>query len=239
MISIRNKYGYKYLSYDSAKKDWIVDIRLSDLRVKRSFRQKKDAIIFSNKISGYTQKSRPKLPLAMRAKIVELIHSGKTAVEVGIILGCSPSTASKWYARYLGEKSDNGFRFILTLDSKINEIMDSKRTNETDFYISSWDILKPEDGRKIVFKNEPHEYIAPDYDWYIIVALEKADKVKEDRHLLTSSLLLQYRNAIREGYQHQLDPNLENKWAYPRNKNTISGIQSYINRIFKKADSMS
>ncbi|WP_418360195.1 helix-turn-helix domain-containing protein [Sphingobacterium detergens] len=119
MISIRNKYGFKYLSYDPAKKDWIVDIRLSDRRVKRSFRQKKDAIIFSNKISGYVPRCKPKLALSVRAKIVELIHSGKTAAEVGIIVGCSPSTASKWYARFTGERSENGYRFILTMESKV------------------------------------------------------------------------------------------------------------------------
>ncbi len=119
MISIRNKYGYKYLSYDPSKKDWIVDIHLADRRVKRKFRQKKDAIIFANKEVGYVPRCKPKLSLSMRAKIAELIHSGKTAAEVGIILGCSPSTASKWYDRYLGDKSENGYRFILTIESKV------------------------------------------------------------------------------------------------------------------------
>lgn len=49
------------------------------------------------------------------------------------------------------------------------------------------------------------EFPLYDYDWYLIVALEKADKVSMDRHLLTRELLLNYRNAIREGYNHQLD----------------------------------
>ncbi|AIM37359.1 hypothetical protein KO02_12145 [Sphingobacterium sp. ML3W] len=108
--------------------------------------------------------------------------------------------------------------------------------HETDFYTAQWDLLAPDKGRIIKFKNEPKEYQSPQYDWYMSVALEKADKVKVDRYLLTSSLLLMYRNAIREGYQHQLDPNLINKWDYPRNKNTIAGIQGYIDRIFKKAN---
>ena len=68
------------------------------------------------------------------------------------------------------------------------------------------------------------------------MALEKADKVSMDRHLLTRELLLNYRNAIREGYNHQLDPALDGRFSYPRNKNTIQGIKSYIERIFKKQD---
>lgn len=74
------------------------------------------------------------------------------------------------------------------------------------------------------------------YDWYITVALEKSDKVTADRHLLTRELLLGYRWAIREGYQHQLDPNLRNEYDYPRNHNTISGIKGYIEKIKKLSE---
>jgi hypothetical protein len=73
----------------------------------------------------------------------------------------------------------------------------------------------------------------PDYDWYMTVALEKSDLVTENRHMLTSNLIMRYRNAIREGYQHQLDANLKNQFAHPRNQNTIKGIQAYIERIEK------
>lgn len=112
----------------------------------------------------------------------------------------------------------------------------SKRTNETDFYTAEWDILDKDAGRKITFKYEPYEYVAPDYDWYMLVALEKAEKVTINRHLLTSSLLLKYRNAIREGYNHQLDKSLRNRWDYPTNRNTIDGIEGYIKRIEKASN---
>lgn len=107
---------------------------------------------------------------------------------------------------------------------------------EKDFYIrESEDRFSKEEI--ITFKfPEPSTFPKYDYDWYIIVALEKADKVEVDRHLLTRELLLGYRWAIREGYQHQLDGNLRNAWDYPRNQNTIKGIQGYIDKIKKKSE---
>lgn len=87
----------------------------------------------------------------------------------------------------------------------------------------------------ITFKQpEPKVYQKPEYDWYIQVALEKSDLVKEDRHLLTYNLLMAYRNAIREGYNHMLDVNLKREYDYPRNRNTIKGIQDYIKNISNK-----
>lgn len=83
---------------------------------------------------------------------------------------------------------------------------------------------------------EPKVYHKPGYDWYMMVALEKSDLVKEDRHLLTYDLLTQYRWAIREGYNHQLDPALKNAHAFPRNRNTIKGINDYITLIKKASD---
>lgn len=68
-------------------------------------------------------------------------------------------------------------------------------------------------------------------DWYMQVALEKTDLVKEDRHLLTYDLLVSYRWAIREGFNHELDLSLKNPYSFPRNRNTIKGIQSYIVKI--------
>ncbi|WP_232338083.1 hypothetical protein [Flavobacterium profundi] len=83
---------------------------------------------------------------------------------------------------------------------------------------------------------EPVTYTKEDYDWYMTVALEKVDKVTQDRNLLTSKLILEYRWAIREGYNHQLDTALKNRYDYPRNQNTVKGIQSYIERIKKASD---
>lgn len=82
----------------------------------------------------------------------------------------------------------------------------------------------------------PTTFTLESYDWYLIVALEKSDKVTVDRHLLTRELLLQYRWAIREGFNHQLDGNMRNKYDYPRNQNTIAGIQGYIEKIKSKAE---
>lgn len=79
-------------------------------------------------------------------------------------------------------------------------------------------------------------YEQADYDWYMTVALEKVDKVTQDRHLLTSDLILGYRWAIREAFQHQLDTALQNAYDYPRNRNTVKGIQGYVDRIKKASD---
>lgn len=78
-------------------------------------------------------------------------------------------------------------------------------------------------------------YQKEEYDWYMTVALEKVDKVIQDRHLLTSDLIISYRNAIREGYQHDLDPALRNQYDYPRNRNTVTGIKNYIDKINKSS----
>ncbi|MDM1502283.1 hypothetical protein HX071_08700 [Myroides marinus] len=107
---------------------------------------------------------------------------------------------------------------------------------ENDFYIKEWNRLTGEG--KIIFKHpKEQEYQLHSYDWYMIVALEKATQVTQDRSKLTYSLLVKYRNAIREGYNHELDPFLKNRFDYPRNQNTISGIEKYIERIFKKQTS--
>ncbi len=89
----------------------------------------------------------------------------------------------------------------------------------------------------ITFKlPEPKVYNKHESDWYMTVALEKSDLVKEDRHLLTYELLVSYRWAIREGFNHQLDTTLRNQYDYPRNRNTVKGIQGYIDRIKKASD---
>jgi hypothetical protein len=99
--------------------------------------------------------------------------------------------------------------------------------------------------REIEFTNvetitlkQPSEvvYKKADYDWYMTVALEKIDKVTQERHLITAELILSYRWAIREGYNHQLDSALKNQYDYPRNQNTVKGIQGYIDRIKKASD---
>ena len=84
---------------------------------------------------------------------------------------------------------------------------------------------------KVTFKKPVERvYEKKAYDWYMVVALEKSDKVTVDRHLLTAELLIGYRNAIREGFNHGLDPALIRPYDYPRNRNTVKGIKSYIKR---------
>lgn len=79
-------------------------------------------------------------------------------------------------------------------------------------------------------------YILHNYDQYMRTAIEKAEKVKEDPHLITSSLMYGYRWAIREGYNHMLDPHLRDKYDQPRNRNTIKGIEGYVAKINKASD---
>lgn len=100
-----------------------------------------------------------------------------------------------------------------------------KREREERF--SSKETITLKQGKEVVYEKE-------EYDWYMTVALEKSDKVTKDRHLLTSDLILGYRWAIREGYNHMLDPNLRNAYDYPRNRNTVKGIEGYIKLIEDK-----
>ena len=70
-------------------------------------------------------------------------------------------------------------------------------------------------------------------DWYMIVAISKLNNITADRHLITPELVLHYRWAIREGYNHQLDPRLRNAYDNPNNRNTIAGVKGYIEKILK------
>ncbi|WP_294267729.1 hypothetical protein [uncultured Chryseobacterium sp.] len=82
----------------------------------------------------------------------------------------------------------------------------------------------------------PVVYEKPEYDWYMTVALEKVDQVKEDRQLLTAELIFSYRMAIREGYQKGYDPALRNRYDSPRNRNTVKGISGYIEKIKSRSN---
>lgn len=111
------------------------------------------------------------------------------------------------------------------------------------YLVKENDVYKRE--REVEFTNKetitlkqptPVIYTKHEYDWYMTVALEKVDKVTQDRHLLTAELILGYRWAIREGYGHGLDSSLRNQYDYPRNQNTVKGIQGYVDRIKKASD---
>lgn len=88
----------------------------------------------------------------------------------------------------------------------------------------------------ITFLIDDRVYKKLEYDWYMIVAIEKADKVKKDRHLLTGKLIIAYKHAIRVAYNHNLDKSLAQKWWHPKNKDTITGIQGYIDIIKQKME---
>ena len=102
-----------------------------------------------------------------------------------------------------------------------------KREREVNFTLRETITFKQ--PATVIYQKEEH-------DWYMAVALEKADKVTRDRHLLTAELIISYRWAIREGYNHQLDKALQRQYDYPRNQNTVKAIQGYIDRIKKASD---
>jgi hypothetical protein len=102
-----------------------------------------------------------------------------------------------------------------------------------------WNLFETKKGQEIWFKyNPPEDECCPYYtvhydDWSMIVALEKASKVKKEKHLLTADLVYSYALAIEKGFELNLDKNLKNKWDYPLNKNSIDGIRQYI-KLYNK-----
>lgn len=71
--------------------------------------------------------------------------------------------------------------------------------------------------------------------WYMCTALEKLQKIPaNEKHLITEALVNGFWYAIREGYNHMLDPNLRNEYDTPRIQNNIKAVQSYIKRIAEK-----
>ena len=111
--------------------------------------------------------------------------------------------------------------------------MNLSRTDEKDFYKRHTDNVTTK-VYTITFKfPEESEFIQEAHDWYLTAALEKADNVPKDRHLLTRELLLQFRGAIREAYQHQLDFSMKRQYNHPNCRNTIQAIRNYIERIRK------
>ncbi|GHE35039.1 helix-turn-helix domain-containing protein [Sphingobacterium griseoflavum] len=66
--------------------------------------------------------SRPKHPLEIRAKAIELLHEGLTLTEAAAKLKCSVPAVSRWYMEYLGYRGREGFS--ITLQSKNWDIVD-------------------------------------------------------------------------------------------------------------------
>lgn len=73
--------------------------------------------------------------------------------------------------------------------------------------------------------------------WYMVTALEKLRKIPvHERPLITKELVNRFWYAIREGYNHRLDPNLRRQYDTPRIQNNIKAVQAYIKRIADKEE---
>lgn len=71
--------------------------------------------------------------------------------------------------------------------------------------------------------------------WYMGAALGKLKKISaNEKHLIDEELVNGFWYAIREGYNHQLDPNLKREYDTPRIQNTIKAVKAYIDRIAQK-----
>lgn len=71
--------------------------------------------------------------------------------------------------------------------------------------------------------------------WYMSIALEKLSRLDaSEKLLITKELVYGFWYAIREGYNHMLDPALRNPYDCPRIRNTLSAVRAYIKRIADK-----
>lgn len=108
---------------------------------------------------------------------------------------------------------------------------------QTDWNLLKWNLFENKEQEEIWFKhNPPIDQFPPYYflkadDWYMIVAIEKGNKVKKQRELLTAYLFYSYAFAIEKAFSNNLDSNLRQKWDLPSNTDTIYGIKKYINKI--------
>lgn len=69
---------------------------------------------------------------------------------------------------------------------------------------------------------------------YMVVALEKLQKLSpEEKAQIDKELVNNFWWAIREGYNHMLDPNLRREYDTPRIKNTLNAVRLYIDKIVK------
>lgn len=67
---------------------------------------------------------------------------------------------------------------------------------------------------------------------YMVVALEKLQKLSpEEKARIDKELVNNFWWAIREGFNHMLDPNLKREYDTPRIQNTLKAVKSYIDKI--------
>lgn len=108
--------------------------------------------------------------------------------------------------------------------------------HDFDFYSVSW--YKEESHLPVFFLKNPDtgEFKQLSYGrWYMVVVMEKLQKIPANEwHLITEDIVNGFWYAIREGYNHMLDPNLKREYDTPRIKNSIGAVKSYMKRIEEK-----
>lgn len=73
--------------------------------------------------------------------------------------------------------------------------------------------------------------------WYMVTAFEKLRKLPPDEiRLIDKTLVNDFWYAIREGYNHMLDPALRSPYDCPRIRNTLNAVRAYIKRIAEKSN---
>lgn len=108
--------------------------------------------------------------------------------------------------------------------------------HDFDFYSVVYYHGDPSDEPVFYLKNPTsREFEVLTYSrWYMTIAFEKLRKLdRSEQSQITKELVYSFRWAIREGYNHQLDPNLRNPYDTPRIRNTIKAVKAYIERIDK------
>lgn len=73
--------------------------------------------------------------------------------------------------------------------------------------------------------------------WYMITVFEKLRKFPpEEIQQVDQKLVYDFWWAVREGYNHRLDPNLKQSYDCPRIRNTVKAVRAYVKRICEKSE---
>ena len=71
----------------------------------------------------------------------------------------------------------------------------------------------------------------------MVTVLEKFQKFPpEEIRLIDKKLVYDFWWAIREGYNHMLDPALKQAYDCPRIQNTVKAVQAYVKRICERSE---
>ena len=77
-------------------------------------------------------------------------------------------------------------------------------------------------------KDENGYFVEREFRWYLETAIAKLDDIREDRHLITISLVMKYAGAIRQAYNRDI---IQSSYGRPRHKNTIKAVEAFIERM--------